>query len=315
MMNFEEEKMKKITGLIIIAILVFTVFTWVSCSSAKKKIAQEPYSDEFYEKTRLIMSKSEIQLYKHLPDQAARDAFIEDFWEKRDPSPGTEENENKMEFERRLEYADRVFKERVGSGRGWDSDRGKVYLLLGPPDQRTTNQGNIVDRFGQLKRVLKETWIYDYYRLYLEFADADELGVYRLRNWSVELLNAIEQAKFNIYQKKEDTGQQWLKLKAAFKDNGLVIRVPARQVTFDEKDDAVIARFKITIYIYHDYRKVDEMEVSRDIRDTKEALLSREYIELTVPYHLSERGNYLFDVIVKDMISGSGSREIISHKF
>ena len=117
------------------------------------------------------MTKSEIEIYKHLPDNAARESFIEDFWEIRDPTPGTEANENRMEYERRVEYVERFFKEKIGSGRGWDSDRGKVYLLLGEPDERNTRQGTILDRFGQPKRVLKEVWIYNYHGLYLEFSD------------------------------------------------------------------------------------------------------------------------------------------------
>lgn len=305
--------MRKNPGLIIVAILVFTL---VSCTSPRKKIESEPYSDDFYEKTRLIMLKSEVQLYKHLPDQAAREDFVEEFWKKRDPTPGTEENESKMEFERRIEFVDQFFKEHVGSGRGWETDRGKIYVLLGKPDERTTTQGNTRDRFGKLKRVLKEIWIYNHYRLYLEFIDRDELGVYRLRNWNMDLLRAIEQAKFKIYQEKDKEDKlEWLRFKPSFKNNEFFILIPAKHITFEEKENRISARFKINIYIYHNYKKVDELEVIRDVSDSKEVLLNKKNIRLTIPYTLSSRGRFLFDIIVKDIISGSSSREMLSYKY
>jgi GWxTD domain-containing protein len=314
--EFKGEKMKKITGLIIIAILVFTVFTWVSCGGAGKKIAPEPYNDEFYEKTRLIMLKNEARVYRHLPDRAAREDFIEEFWKKRDPTPGTGENENKMEFERRIEFVDRFFKEQVGSGRGWETDRGKIYVLLGAPDERTTGQGNTLDRFGQLKRVLKEIWVYNNYRLYLEFIDRDELGVYRLRSWNMDLLRAIEQAKFKIYREKDEEAElEWLRFKPSFENNELILLIPGKHIIFDEKENRMIARFKINLYIYHNYKKVDEMEVTRDVSDSKDAFLNKKNIRLTIPYTLSSRGRYLFDIILKDMISGSSSREMLNYKY
>lgn len=305
--------MSKISGLIMAAILVFAL---VSCTGPGKKIDSEPYTDDFYEKTRLIMLKSEVRLYKHLPDQAAREDFIEEFWKKRDPTPGTEENENKMEFERRLEFVDQFFKEQVGSGRGWESDRGKIYVLLGAPDERTTGQGNTADRFGKPKRVLKEIWVYNNYRLILVFIDRDELGVYRLRNWNMDLLRAIEQAKFKIYQKEDKEEElEWLRFKPSFKNNELIILIPNKHITFDEKENGMSARFKINLYIYHNYKKVDEMEVTRDVSDNKEAFLNKKNTRLTIPYTLSTRGSYLFDIIVKDMISGSSSREMLNYKY
>jgi len=63
--------------------------------------------------------------------------------------PETEENEVQLEYEARLEFVERWFREKVGSGRGWESDRGKIYLMLGAPDERSTRQESIIDRFGR----------------------------------------------------------------------------------------------------------------------------------------------------------------------
>lgn len=310
--------MKKIS---ILTITIITILSFMLISGAAvtqeeikidKKIKDKPYTlkkDKFFNETQLIMTKDEVEIYKHLADNAARESFIEDFWEKRDPTPGTEANENRIEYEHRVEYVERFFKEKIGSGHGWDSDRGKVYLLLGEPDERSTQQGTIMDRFGHAKRVLKEIWIYNYHRLYLEFSDADGFGIYRLDNWSPALLSAFERAKFTINPTKET--EQSFKFKSSVEDNKVNITIPIKAVSFDEKENTMTARFKITIFIYHQYKKVKQMEETQEISGTKEELLNRENIRLTIPFTLTDKGKYLFDVIVEEVVTGAKYRNAI----
>jgi len=311
--------MKKISILTIITVLTFTLIPSAAVSQEKikidKKIKDEPYTykkDKFFNETRLIMSKDEVEIYKHLADKEARESFVEDFWEKRDPTPGTEANESRMEYERRVEYVERFFKEKIGTGRGWDSDRGKVYLLLGEPDERSTQPGTIIDRFGLAKQVLRETWIYNYHRLYLEFSDADGFGIYRLNNWSPSLLSAFERAKFAI-NPIEKAGHTF-KFKSSIEDNQVKINIPIKVVSFDEKENTMNARFKITIFVYHQYKKVKQMEETQDISGTKEELLKRENIQLIIPLTLTSKGKYLFDVIVEEVGPGAKYRNTIKYK-
>lgn len=311
--------MKKISILTIITVLTFGLILDAAAGAEKiktgKKIKDKPYSykrDKFYIETRFIMTKDEVEIYKHIPDKAARESFIEDFWKKRDPSPGTEENENRGEYERRLEYAERFFKEKTGTGRGWESDRGKVYLLLGEPDERSTQQGTIIDRFGLQKRVLMEIWVYTYHRLYLRFADTEGLGRYQLRNWSASLLSAFERAKFVI--NPNEKADQTFTFKSTVENNEVNIHIPVKTISFDEKGNTMNARFKITMFIYHKYKKVNQVEETRDFEDTKEELLNRENIEITIPITLTDKGKYLFDVIVEELGSGSKYRDTIKVK-
>ena len=92
-----------------------------ACASGKQKINQDPYYESFFEKARLIMTKEEIEIYKQLPDLKSKEEFIDEFWKKRDPFPETPENENKIEFERRIAYANRWFREnrRCRAGLGY----------------------------------------------------------------------------------------------------------------------------------------------------------------------------------------------------
>lgn len=58
-------------------------------------------------------------------------AYIDEFWEDWDPTPDTDFNEFKAEYEARLDYVHIHYRYK----RGWThSDRARVYLIYGPPD-------------------------------------------------------------------------------------------------------------------------------------------------------------------------------------
>lgn len=83
---------------------------------------------------RYILIVKEDLAYKALKTDEERAGFIETFWAALDPTPGTPANEKRTEFWKRVEDANRMFRE--GMTPGWKSDRGKFYVLLGPPDDR-----------------------------------------------------------------------------------------------------------------------------------------------------------------------------------
>jgi GWxTD domain-containing protein len=80
---------------------------------------------------RFLLTRSEAEEFRHLPDSIARSEFIVKFWRARDTKPETPENEFRQEFERRVAFADRYFVQ--GETRGSYTDRGTVFVLLGPP--------------------------------------------------------------------------------------------------------------------------------------------------------------------------------------
>jgi GWxTD domain-containing protein len=82
---------------------------------------------------KYILQKAEASRYKKLKTEEDRAAFITEFWKRRDPTPETEANEFKERYAARLTTATATFA--APNGRGWDEDRAKVFLLLGPPDQ------------------------------------------------------------------------------------------------------------------------------------------------------------------------------------
>jgi GWxTD domain-containing protein len=78
-----------------------------------------------------LMTSEERDAYTRLSDAVARSEFIADFWKRRDPHPETPENEFREEFERRVAFADQRMAQ--DETRGSLTDRGQVFVLLGPP--------------------------------------------------------------------------------------------------------------------------------------------------------------------------------------
>src|SRR5439155_17529152 len=70
--------------------------------------------------------------FKHLSSDKQRNDFVIAFWEGRNPTPGAQHNQFKEQHYQRLAYANTYFAERVP---GSKTDRGRIYILFGPPDK------------------------------------------------------------------------------------------------------------------------------------------------------------------------------------
>jgi GWxTD domain-containing protein len=79
-----------------------------------------------------IITDTERQAFKNVTTDEEREQFVEQFWLRRDPTPDTVENEYKEEQYRRIAYTNAHF---GAVGPGWKSDRGKIYIMFGPPDE------------------------------------------------------------------------------------------------------------------------------------------------------------------------------------
>jgi GWxTD domain-containing protein len=81
---------------------------------------------------RWLLTDEEEKAWKKHRTGEERAAFVKSFWEKRDPTPGTPENEFETIFWKRVEEADRAFATPTNPGPGSLTDMGRVFLLLGP---------------------------------------------------------------------------------------------------------------------------------------------------------------------------------------
>ncbi len=80
---------------------------------------------------RYLLSSEEKRAFTQMFNPVSRSEFVTTFWKTRDPKPETVENEFREEFERRVAFADSHFTE--DEVRGSLTDRGMVFVLLGPP--------------------------------------------------------------------------------------------------------------------------------------------------------------------------------------
>jgi GWxTD domain-containing protein len=79
-----------------------------------------------------IISETERQAFLNLGGEDLRDAFIEAFWQRRDPNPTSPGNEYREEHYERIAYANEFYGRDTGRA-GWRTDRGRFHIVLGPP--------------------------------------------------------------------------------------------------------------------------------------------------------------------------------------
>jgi len=116
---------------------------------------------------KFIASKDESDKLKSAATPEKRLDYWNEFWLARDPSPGTEENEAKRNYYRRIEYANRNFS--ILRKEGWRTDRGMIVIQYGLPD-------HIEDYPFELDSKAYVIWYYYHLKDPREFLFVDEWG-------------------------------------------------------------------------------------------------------------------------------------------
>lgn len=135
--------------------------------------------DEVLQFLRYISTSQEMDSLSAGTPAERRERW-ERFWARRDPLPATPVNEFRDEFFQRVRFASEQFSEPGGLA-GWKTDRGEVFIVLGPP-QYTQDRfiGGRADVSGRPNAV---EWVYDNLpggRLNLLFVDRTGFGRYEL---------------------------------------------------------------------------------------------------------------------------------------
>jgi GWxTD domain-containing protein len=158
-------------------------------AKALKQELGSTYKKWLNEDVRYIITPEELSAFKQLSNDEERDQFIEQFWLRRDPTPDTVENEFKEEHYRRIAYANEHF---AAGKAGWRTDRGRIYIVFGPPDEIDTHpSGGQYDRpmeegGGSTSTYPFETWRYRYIEaidkqeVIIEFVDPCMCGDYHM---------------------------------------------------------------------------------------------------------------------------------------
>lgn len=263
----------------------------------------DPAQDEFFDMTRHIMTGEEIEIYRHLPDLDSRKAFAREFWEKRDPDPGTPDNEAYTDFMQRIEFAIRHFDEHRGQKRGWDSLRGRILLQLGFPDERET--GNKVFNNGRDYRY--EIWYYRQYQLYLTFIDRQGFGQYEIYGrYPPALAEAASKSRFRLPD--TNRGEHSFRFDSDCRPGEIRIVIPTGQLLFNESTDRLEARFSFQINVYRNYRFVEAIRKDLEYSDSPQTVLKQKEIIYKIPFSGQQKGRYYLEIIGKDEQSGSRYR-------
>jgi GWxTD domain-containing protein len=158
----------------------------------RRKAAQQemetPYKHWVDEEVPYIITPEERAAWKKLTTDDEREQFIEAFWERRNPNPGTGENEFKEEYYRRIAYANEHYTSGI---QGWRTDRGRIYIMYGPPDEIDSHPSGgsyvrpMTEGGGETSTFPFEDWRYRYIdgignNVNLEFVDPSMSGEYHL---------------------------------------------------------------------------------------------------------------------------------------
>jgi GWxTD domain-containing protein len=153
-----------------------------------RKELETPYKKWLNEDVVYIITDEEKTAFKRLATDEEREQFIEQFWLRRDPTPDTEENEFKEEHYRRIAYANDHYASGIP---GWKSDRGRIYIIYGPPDEIESHpSGGTYERpmeegGGETSTYPFEQWRYRYLEgigtnIIIEFVDPTMSGEYHM---------------------------------------------------------------------------------------------------------------------------------------
>lgn len=110
-------------------------------SKLRSRDLPERYRVWLDEEVVWIITDPERDVFLRLDSDEKRNRFVDAFWERRDPTPGTPRNEYVPIHYERLAYATRQFG-RVSPGPGWRTDMGRIYILLGEPQTRSRHHND-----------------------------------------------------------------------------------------------------------------------------------------------------------------------------
>jgi GWxTD domain-containing protein len=135
--------------ILLTAFLVF-IFSMTANSLEQKVTLSEEY-EQWLNEVTYIITMAEKEVFLHLETNKEKDLFIREFWRQRDPTPGTPSNEFKEEHYQRFQFANETFG-RLSTLKGWQTDRGRMYIILGSPYQ--------VEKIHTIQTYPIEIWYY-----------------------------------------------------------------------------------------------------------------------------------------------------------
>jgi len=216
-----------------------------ACGSFGARAKLPPARADFLGKVEYIITKEERKVFLEMPD-SDRDDFIAQFWKRRDPTPDSERNEFKIEYEDRVIKAGNLFH---GEGRaGWRTDRGRIFILFGPPSERLTYP---MDASG----FCREVWYYGSFPVI--FVDEHCSGSFVMTAINLEHLQELNIAQ-GYFQKTVNPEKKLFDYQVSMQktraENGVYegkvfVDVPYDTIWFDFKGGRLETTFEVRLEI------------------------------------------------------------------
>jgi GWxTD domain-containing protein len=154
-----------------------------------RKVRREPDKafTDWLKEVEPILTQAELDGWKKLKTNEEREQFIAIVWHLRDPDPDTEENEYREAYYERLAYVNEHFASGIP---GYKTDRGRIYLKYGKPDEIESHpsggnyQRSYLEGGGSASTYPFERWWYRHLPgradVEIEFIDPTGSGEYRI---------------------------------------------------------------------------------------------------------------------------------------
>lgn len=232
------------------AVLLLVAALLSGCGVSRQERSLAPDDAEFLTKVRYLITPAERKAFLALPP-SERSAFRSDFWRRRDPTPDTEANEFRDEYFRRIAQSDRLFH---GEGRpGWMTDRGRIYVLFGPPAERQT---------FPMERRCQEIWFYGAFPVVFE--DQDCTGNFVLVAVNLDHLHELNRAQHEAIREQapRTSAKPGLELGLRVEEpradapGAVELSIPYDSVWFELKGSRMEAAFEVRLELLDAAKKV-----------------------------------------------------------
>ncbi len=187
-----------------------------SIGSLAGQTSEEKSSAKYYNKwlnqdVLYIITDDERAVFSKLRTSEEKDQFIEQFWQRRDPTPNQGGNEFREEHYRRIAYANAKFESGIP---GWKTDRGRTYIMFGEPAEIEDHAGGgtyvrpIYEGGGRTSTYPFQIWRYRHIDgigddVEIEFVDQSWTGLYRMvmNPWEKDMLLYVDGAGETFFER------------------------------------------------------------------------------------------------------------------
>jgi GWxTD domain-containing protein len=299
-----------------------------------------PYRAWLNEEVVYIVTAQERAAFLTLRTDDERSMFIKQFWMRRDPmypktgsleeyptiAKGNPENDFKKEHYRRIKYADDRF---TGKIPGWKTDRGRIYIMYGPPDEIESHpSGGTYNRpaeegGGTTETFPFEQWRYRYIEgigknIIMEFVDTTRTGEYKL---------TMDPHAKDVPQAKQEeaavngrlpmkVGVSFIPVTASFVQTVITVEFDTKDLKFEDKEN--ISTASVAIYGRISTLARRPLSPFEDVVSVRHATVDLPNFIAANPSRIYEKslplapGSYRLNLAGKDLGSkNSGIHEII----